>query len=352
MTVEQPAVPSPVLVVGTGLIGTSVALGLTAAGSEVYLRDIDPEMVELAVKVGAGSGGTVVEPELVVVAVPPSATAEHVDSALREFPDAVVTDVASVKGPLATAIRDPRYVGGHPMAGKERSGPLAASGLLFEGRPWAVVPSEKTSVNSVRTLNLLIKTLGAVPIELDPESHDRAVALVSHVPHLVSVLTAGLLNTAESDQLALAGQGLRDVTRIARSDAGLWVDIVEANSAAIGAVLRELHANLGGLIDIVDAGAKDLEPVLKIGRSGTSRIPGKHGDLPNDVATVYVTIDDAPGELARLLNDTGDANVNIEDLRIDHEVGRPVGLVEILVLPERGQFLVDALNARGWAAYL
>lgn len=352
MSFDPLGVASPVLVVGTGLIGTSVALGLVEAGATVHLRDLDPEAVAQAVGVGAGTAQSVDNPALIVVAVPPSALVKEVSSLLAEFPLALVTDVASVKEPVCSHITDSRFVGGHPMAGKERSGPLAGSARLFEGRPWAIVPTKHSSIEAIETVERLAQKLGAVAVRMGAEQHDRAVAVVSHVPHLVSNLTAGLLNdTAESD-LVLAGQGLRDVTRIARSDTGLWVDIIRANAVPVAETLNKLRSRLEELIVIVEHDATGLDEVLARGRSGTSHIPGKHGDLPSDVTTVYVTIDDEPGELARLLVDTGEAGVNIEDVRIDHEVGRPVGLVEILVVPERAQFLSDALNSRGWTAYL
>lgn len=347
-----PRVPSPVVVIGTGLLGTSVALALKAFGADVRLRDAKPEALEAAVSVGAGTAESPEDAELVVVAVPPSAVLATVEAALAEFPSAIVTDVASVKAPICDLVADPRYVGGHPMAGKERSGPLAASALLFEGRPWAIVPTKHSTPEAIARVEELVGLVGAVPVSMEPHVHDEAVALVSHVPHLVSVLTAGLLTEAGDEQLSLAGPGLRDVTRIARSDSGMWLDIIGTNSSAVSRVLRILQGRLAGLIGIVDAGAHDLGPVLDQGRRGTQRIPGKHGDLPDDIVTVYVTIDDAPGELSRLLQDTGDVGVNIEDLRIDHEMGRPVGLVEILVAPDRGDFLLEALISRGWAAYL
>ena len=345
-------VESPVLVVGTGLVGTSVALGLTAAGVQVHLRDVDAENVQLAVGLGAGTDAPVEAPAIVVLAVPPSVLAAEVEAALAEFPDAVITDVGSVKQAVCSAIMEPRFVGGHPMAGKERSGPLAGSARLFEGRPWAIVPTEYSSAAAIAAVEDLARTLGAVTVRLEAESHDRAVAVVSHVPHLVSNLAAGLLNDTSESQMVLAGQGLRDVTRIARSDTGLWVDIIRANAEPVAETLNELRVRLDELISIVEDKASGLDAVLARGRSGTNHIPGKHGDLPSDVTTVYVTIDDEPGELARLLVDTGDVDVNIEDVRIDHEVGRPVGLVEILVVPERAEFLAGALNSRGWTAYL
>ncbi len=341
-----------VLVVGSGLLGTSVALGLTAQGARVHLRDLDPENVTQAVGIGAGSSEPAVAPMLVVLAVPPSAVIEQARGVLAEFETAIVTDVTSVKSPLAREIDNQRFVGGHPMAGKERSGPLAASAKLFEGRPWAIVPHEGSGAEAVALVEELAVALGAVRVHMTPELHDEAVALVSHVPHLVSNLTAGLLTGATDAHMVLAGQGLRDVTRIARSDTGLWVDIIGANAAPISDRLHELRDNLDELISIVDSDAANVERFLARGRAGTANIPGKHGERPTDVVTVYVAIDDEPGELARLLFDIGNVNVNIEDLRIEHEVGRPVGLIEVLVLPERADYLVDALNSRGWTAYL
>lgn len=352
MSVAAPPLPSPVLIIGTGLVGTSVALGLVEAGIDVYLRDCNRENVRLAHEIGAGSIEAVVDPALVVIAVPPSVVEEQVRTALAEFPNAVVTDVASVKTAICSAIENPSFVGGHPMAGKERSGPLAASARLFEGRPWAIVRTVNSADEAVRLVKDMAVALGAVPVHLDAAQHDDAVALVSHVPHLVSNLAAALLNGSTADQMTLAGQGLRDVTRIARSDTGLWVDIIRANAEPVAEMLSTLRTQLDDLIEIVENGGQGLEEILARGRSGTSQIPGKHGERSNDMSTVYVSIDDVPGELARLFFDTGDADVNIEDLRIDHEVGRPVGLVEILVIPERAEFLVSALNSRGWSAYL
>ncbi|MFD1860901.1 prephenate dehydrogenase [Aeromicrobium camelliae] len=343
-------VPGPVLVVGCGLIGTSVALGLRARDVEVHLQDLDPRNVALAVEAGAGTDAVVEAPALVVVATPPAAVVDAVRSALASYPQAVVTDVASVKAPIVEAIDDPRFVGGHPMAGKERSGPTAGSGQLFEGRPWAVVPGAETADDAVALVERCVVELGAVPYRFAPRAHDDAVALVSHVPHLMSVLTASLLAGAPEGHVELAGQGLRDVTRIARSDADLWVDIIGHNAAAIAPLLTQVRDRLDTLIDAIGGDPRSLESLLERGRQGTTTIPGKHGTLPTELASVFVPIDDMPGELSRLVGDA-EGSVNIEDLRIDHEMGRPVGLVEIVVLPERADKLLDALRGHGWAAY-
>ncbi|MBC7632098.1 prephenate dehydrogenase, partial [Aeromicrobium sp.] len=338
-----------------GLIGTSVGLALTETGHEVHLQDHFPANVELAVSRGAGSAESVDEPVLVVVAVPPAAVVETVRGALDTYPMAVVTDVASVKASLTAEIESlpdaRRFVGGHPMAGRERSGPMAASARLFEGRPWAVVPHASSEQSAVDEVTALVGKVGAVPSMMNAATHDSAVALVSHLPHLASVLVAGLLNEAAPGALELAGPGLRDVTRIAGSETGLWLDILGSNAAEVRRLLELLRGSVDEAIVALKEDPMRLGALLDAGREGTRSIPGKHGEKVADLVTVFVSVPDQPGELSRLMAHTGESGVNIEDIRIDHELGRPVGQVEIAVVTGRADMLVTALTGRGWSAY-
>ncbi|UAL31385.1 prephenate dehydrogenase [Nocardioides rotundus] len=355
------ALTGPVLVVGTGLLGTSVALACRRAGVETLLADVSPEHLRTASGLGAGRPMTEGDrPQLVVVAVPPAHLADAIGDALLTFgADAVVTDVGSVKSaPLrevATRV-DPaqlsRYVGSHPMAGSERSGPLAASDALFDGRPWAVTPHEGADPDAVTVVEDLVALCGAVPVRLDPDAHDRAVARTSHLPHLVAVLVAGRLADAPPEHLALSGQGVRDVTRIAGSDPALWQQIVSANSAAVLGVLGEMRDQLDALIGAVGEDRRpELERLLERGVTGTRAIPGKHGAPRQPTRSVFVSVPDQPGELARLFADCGEAGVNIEDVRIDHDPGRPVGLTELIVAEGRAEPLLEALESRGWTTH-
>lgn len=356
---EVGALPTSALVVGCGLIGTSLALALRSRGVDVHLRDAVPGVAEVAASVGAGTVDPVVAPDLVVVAVPPVAVPGAALALLAEFPGAVVTDVASVKAPVARAVTGTpgasRFVGGHPMAGTERSGPTAGSALLFEGRPWAVVPLAESSDRAVALVTAVVQAVEAVPTVLDAERHDEAVALVSHVPHVVSVLTAGLLASAPREHVDLAGPGLRDVTRIAGSATGMWLQILDSNADAVTTLLRSLRGDLDRVLDALDAGgevlAGRLSDVLDAGRAGTQRIPGKHGETRTVSASVFVPVDDRPGVLSQLMTDIGDSGVNIEDFRIDHEYGRPVGLAQVEVAADRADHLTSSLTARGWPAY-
>ncbi len=348
----------PVHVVGAGLLGTSVGLAARSAGLEVWLTDSHHEHLRTASGLGAG----VPAPEegaaqLTVVAVPPDHICEASVAALRR--GGVVTDVGSVKGLPLEQISDQveedvlaRYVGGHPMAGSERSGPLAASAALFDGRPWAVTPHVHSAPDAVALVEALARLCGAEPIRLSPVEHDRAVARTSHLPHLLAVLTAGQLADAQPEQLALSGQGVRDVTRVAGGDPDMWTQILRANRLAVTEILRDVQGDLGRLLDVLDADDQGrLDDILTRGVTGTRAIPGKHGGPPLETASVFVSVPDHPGELARLFGDVGEIGVNIEDLYIDHDPGRPVGLVELVVQDSAAESLRESLESRKWLTH-
>ncbi|GEL93589.1 prephenate dehydrogenase [Cellulomonas composti] len=362
------ATRGPVLVVGTGLLGTSVGLRLTALGVDVRLQDPSRTAVALARDVGAGrpTAPDDDEPALVVVAAPPDVTADAVAAQLGAHPHAVVTDVASVKGHVLAQLEAAgadlsRYVGSHPMAGRERSGPSAAVPDLFLGRPWVIAPSPVTTFDAQLAVRELAVDLGSVPVVMAADAHDAAVAAVSHVPQVVASLVAARLVALSDDALGLAGQGLRDVTRIAASDPGLWTSILAANSAAVAPVLAALRDDLDGVLAALAVADEATGPesvrtgtLLSIadlvarGNDGVARIPGKHGGAQRQYAEVTVLVPDEPGELAHLLQDVGDVGVNLEDLRIEHAAGRPVGLAAISVLPSSVEHLEAELSERGW----
>ncbi len=346
----------PIEVIGAGLLGASVGLAARRAGLDVLLSDESSDHVRTASGMGAGRPRTDADrPQLVVVAVPPDHLGDVIAQALRRS-DAVVTDVGSVKsGPLAAVADIPgveRYVGGHPMAGSERSGPLAASAALFDGRPWAVTPHETSDPDAVELVEALVRLCGAVPVRLSPVEHDRAVARTSHIPHLLAALAAGRLADAPTDHLALSGQGVRDVTRVAAGDPELYGQILTANSGAVLDLLTEVRDRLDAVIDAVGASDRAaLQMLLEEGVAGTLAIPGKHGGPTRPSGSVFVAVPDHPGELARLFADAGASEVNIEDVHIDHDPGRPVGLVELLVDEERAEHLMASLESKGWVTH-
>ncbi|MCK8609584.1 prephenate dehydrogenase [Agromyces sp. C10] len=348
----------PVRIVGTGLLGTSIALGLRGRGIDVILADVSPTHVALAVDLGAGRPALPGDaPQLVVVAVPPDVTARVVADELAAFPDAIVTDVASVKAGILAELESTgadvaRYIGSHPLAGRERGGPLAARADLFAGRPWVVAAHDEISYQRASAIDDLILDLGATLVEMTPEEHDRGVALISHVPQVVATIMARRFIDAPNAALGLAGQGVRDVTRIAASDPDLWVQILGANAGSVRDILLAYRDDLDRFIEaLADPAApgarRRVAEELTGGNTGVERLPGKHG-TDKRFTTVIVMVDDRPGQLARLLAEVGEIGVNLEDLRLEHSPGRQVGLAEIAVVPEAADRLTTELAARGW----
>lgn len=345
---------SPTLVIGTGLVGASVGLALTRAGVRVHLSDRASSHARVAASLG---GGTTARPEpadvrLVVVAVPPDALASVVEKALANYPNATITDVGSVKGTVLAALRTKgldlaRYVGSHPMAGSQKMGPLTATPDLFVDRTWVVTPHDTSAGHAVLDVQELARLCGARRVTMGAAHHDEAVAQVSHLPHLVSALVAASLTRVPTEHLRLAGQGVRDVTRIAGGDPELWRQIITANRAAVRQELAALQADLAEMVAALDDPER-IAALLERAREGTRALPGKHGLAPVDYARVVVEIPDEPGALARLFADIEAAGVNVEDLSIDHDAEREIGYLSLQVGPDRAQDLRTAMTAAGW----
>ena len=347
-----------VRIVGTGLLGASIGLALRSQGIDVVLADSSPSSVNLASDLGAGRPAqSTDQPKIIVVCVPPDVTADVIAAELSAFPEAVVTDVASVKLSILHQLQDrgvdiTHYVGGHPLAGRERGGAISARGDLFIGRPWVVCRDEETPAWALALVEDLVLDLSAVPIEMTPEAHDEAVGLVSHVPQIISSLMAKQLEGASDEAVRLAGQGVRDVTRIAASSPELWIQILGANKDSIVGVLENLQKDLAdvtnALRDVDAPGARRLiAEEMAAGNAGVARLPGKHGQNRR-FAQIVVLIDDRPGQLAQLLTELGELNINLEDMRLEHAEGAQMGMVEFSVIPEVRDTLVAELEKRNW----
>ncbi|MFI6082333.1 prephenate dehydrogenase [Streptomyces sp. NPDC051217] len=354
------------LVIGTGLIGTSAALTLAGRGVAVHLVDHDPARARTAASLGAGTEEPPAGPvDLAIVAVPPAHTADTLAAAMRAGRARGYLDVASVKGGPrreleALGLDLAAYIGTHPMAGKESSGPLAATADLFEGRPWVLTPTPGTDTEVLNLALELVALCRAVPVVMDADAHDRAVALVSHTPQLISSMVAARLEDADEAAVRLCGQGIRDVTRIAASDPRMWVEILTANPGPVADVLAGVAADLDETVEALRAlqsadeakrrgGTEGIEDVLRRGNAGRVRVPGKHGAAPAAYETVAVLISDRPGELARIFADAGSAGVNVEDVRIEHATGQEAGLVQLMVDPAAAPVLTASLRERGWS---
>ena len=351
-------VDGSVRIVGAGLLGSSIGHALSQNGVDVRLTDTSPAQLRLAIDYGAGSAATDDDdPVLVVVCTPPDVVADVIEAELTAFPHAVVTDVASVKLEPLRALRErgidlTNYIGSHPLAGRERGGAISARADIFTGRPWVVCRDGETPSRALALVEALALDLDAVPIEMTPEEHDRSVALVSHVPQVVASLLAARFADAPEQALSLAGQGARDTTRIAASSPELWVQILAANADPIVEQLDLLANDLRAVADALRApdapGARrTTADAIRGGNVGVERLPGKHGTRRR-FESLVVMVDDTSGQLGRLFGDLGDLGVNVEDFRLEHSPGAPLGLAEIAVVPEAVQPAVDGLTSRGW----
>ncbi len=341
-----------VLVVGTGLIGTSLGLALHG-DADVVLADTDPEALATAVVRGAGRPWDGAEGvRVAVVATPPRAVADQVR---RVQPYArTCTHVSSVQAPVQAALEQAgcdlsAVCGSHPMAGRERGGAAMGLASLFAGRAWALCPSEETSEVARRDVEELVRAAGGEPVLLDPARHDAAVALVSHLPQVAASALAAQLLRGGHDAAALAGPGLQDSTRIAASDPELWRELLALNASGVAPLVRALAQDLAGLAEALEAGADaPVAALLERGNRGRALVPVKRGERDAAFDAVAVSVPDAPGQLAALLVTAGDAGVNVEDVRVDHVPGRPRGVIELAVRSSAREALGTALRAAGW----
>ncbi|MDP1721265.1 MAG: prephenate dehydrogenase [Candidatus Nanopelagicaceae bacterium] len=344
-----------VRVLGSGLIGTSIALALSAIGIRVKMIDSDSNRASLAqALVGTVDAGE--EAELVIFALPSSRLVTVISHEFSLNPKAIFIDIGSTKAkPLAEIEKisgmAERFCGTHPMAGREIGGPEAARADLFAGRPWVYTPTPATKSDVIEMVIALINRLGGSAIKMSVHEHDSAVALVSHLPQISASLLAKQLRDAPENWLALAGQGLRDSTRIAASDPHLWREIIGINREEILPLLTKLKIDLDTLI--AQIGNEDaIAAFIAQGQAGRARIPGKHGGTQRDYSYLPIVIEDKPGQLSRVFQECEQANVNIEDLSIEHSPGQFTGLITLALSKNDAERLAAHLESQGWNVHL
>lgn len=331
-------------VLGTGLIGASIGIGLRGLGWEVVGWDPDEPASQGAVKCGAvdrvadSLEAAMVDADLVVLAGPPIAIEEQLKTLKTE---SLVTDVAGVKAPMVAAGRHlKRFVGGHPMAGRESSGPAGASGSLFRGATW-VLTTDNANPSDLEAVARLVADLGAIPVVMDAADHDAAVAAISHLPQVVA---SALVNRVARHPTALdlAAGGFRDITRIALSDPGWWTDVLVENRTALGALIRGLGEDLNTWADLIES--QDREGV------GAEMLAARSArrSLSAPVAAVGVVLDDRPGEIARVGHALETSGVDLRDLQLRHATHGGGGVLTLSVKAAEADRLMAALRADGF----
>ena len=341
-------------IVGSGLIGSSIALALSARGIKVTMVDIDPSAESLAQDL-VGEVPTGLEVDLTLIASPVSTISEVIQREIEQGLNLGFIDISSVKvNPVvevsALGLDMSRFLPTHPMAGREVGGAESARGDLFQGRPWII---DSTGVNpELLAAGLeLIEACGAHLIDMPIAEHDSAVALVSHLPQILSSALAATLEGAPAEWLDLSGTGLRDTTRIAASNSKLWREIISANSQAIRPLLERVIAELSDLSTSLE-NPDSVEEFIKSGNRGRSMIPGKHGGAARNYTFLPVVIEDKPGQLAALFDECAAAQVNVEDLTIEHSPEQFTGLITLALSKSDAEKLHGHLVKQGWRAHL
>jgi prephenate dehydrogenase len=358
------SLPERIGVVGTGLIGTSVALAAATAGIAVRGFDADPSVLARAAALSPLEAARSLEEaataEVVFVCTPLAFVPDAARAALEARDGAIVSDVGSVKGSVVGEVGRVaaggarRFVGGHPMAGSERSGPEAAAATLLDGATWVLTPTEGTDPDAVASVRAVVEAVGARPVVMTPDDHDRAVALVSHLPQVVSsalMAFAAREHAAgpEHDVLGLAAGGFRDLTRLAGSSPELWTGILMENAAAVGAELDRFASLLLGVRESLDAGEADaLTALLDEARRSRALLSTKP-NVRSGVAVLQVPIPDRPGALARLTAAMAGREVNIEDLQIVHAADGGRGNAHVTVAADQGEDAMGVLRGAGFA---
>jgi prephenate dehydrogenase len=350
----SPSEPRRAAVVGTGLIGGSIGLALRARGWWVTGRDADRAAAERARTLGAlDEVGDDPDAEITFIATPLSAVVAEATRALDRARQrgAVVTDVSGVKAPLAAQLRQPGFVGGHPMAGSEQVGIDGADPDLFVGATWVLTPTASTDPDAYARLQSVVTSLGAEVLALSPEQHDTLVAMVSHVPHLTAATLMNLADRAAEEHgalLRLAAGGFRDMTRIAAGQPDIWPDVCAENAPAIVAALDTLLADLSAMRDrVAKADKPGLLAELEHAADARRSLPAR-AVRPERLAELRVPVPDRPGVLAEITTLAGDLGVNIHDIELAHSVEGDRGVLVLVVDGDVAQRLHGALTTRGY----
>ncbi len=350
-TLAAVTAPRRANVCGLGLIGGSVAVALRSRGWHVTGDDVHEGRAAQAVRLNVlDAVGLDAEAEITFVATPVLAVADTVKRALAET-GGVVTDVGSVKSSIVAAVDDPRFLGGHPMAGSELEGLNGADAAMFEGAVWVLTPTATTADSTFSVVAGVAAELGAEVVALSPERHDRVVAVVSHVPHLTAVTLMGVATERSEEHAALlrlAAGGFRDMTRIASGHPAIWLDICAENRDAIVGGLDDLIDGLRHMRHlVVDGDRTGLERRLQRAREARTHLPTRFRQL-SDVVEVRIPITDRPGAAAEVFTLAAELGVDIASFEVVHSAEGDRGVMALLIEASSGDLLRGGLVARGF----
>ncbi len=357
----------PVAIIGVGLIGGSLGLALRARAGvrEVHGFDPDPEAVAAGLARGAITlgcrtvGEAVTGAGAVFVAAPVGLIGDLAREALAAGgEDCVVTDVGSSKGAVLACLdahERERFIGGHPICGSERGGVSHAREDLFDGATYFLTPSPEARPDLYERLHAIVAAIGARPSAIESEVHDRLMALVSHLPHVIaSALIHQAAATAPQGREALrsSGPSFVDLTRVAGANPPLWADILLANRDAVIGAIRDQTGRLRQVEDALATGDRDwLEAFMEGAAAGRARLREAEPEVVTEPWRIVVAMPNRPGVISDVATVLGHAHINIEDLSLRSGAGEEAGELSLVV---SGRDVADRaaglLAERGYAA--
>ncbi len=343
--------PQRASIIGTGLVGGSIGLALRANGWHVSGTDLEPAAEQRALELGV----------IDAIGLDPNSAITFVASPVRSIPaevqralsvtTGIVTDVGSVKASVVAAVSNPRFVGGHPMAGSEQLGVEGATPDLFEGAVWVLTPVADTDSDHYSVVASVVRLLGAEVVALAPDRHDALVAVVSHVPHLTAAALMGIADERAEEHVALlrlAAGGFRDMTRIAAGTPTIWPDICAENQDAIVDVIDRLVVELGDLRTMVADGQRDrLLATLERAQQARRNLPSRIVH-PAEVAEIRIPVPDRDGVIADVTTFASEMAINIADIEIAHSSEGDRGVLILLVDTVRAEAFRIGLVERGY----
>jgi prephenate dehydrogenase len=348
--------PAPkIAVLGVGLIGGSIGLAARRRlGAEVVGHGRTPATLERAVELGALDRGaaSIAEAcegaEIVFCAGPVGALPGQAREALAASgSDTVVSDVGSTKGELVAALGDDeRFIGGHPLAGAETAGVENARAELFEGARWYLTPTERSSGVLYDRLQRAVSELGARPQAIDAGAHDRLLATISHLPHVVAnalAAEAAAELSRDSERMPEVGPSFRDTTRVAGSNPAIWADIFASNRDAVADSVEAVARRLGEAAELIRGGDRDAVAAWHAA-AGEDRRRLLESELEaGPLRELRIVVANRPGTIAALALALGEAGVNIEDMALYPAPDMTSGAVTLWVAGDEQATRAEAL---------
>jgi prephenate dehydrogenase len=344
-----------VALLGVGLIGGSIGLAARERlGAHVIGWNRSPAALDTALEMGAideavGSIAEIGDADVAIASVSVDALAGAVRELCDLLPGAVVTDVGSTKQALVEAVDRAHFIGGHPLAGAESTGVAHARADLFDGATWYLTPRERTAGVLYERLAHFVAGLGAVPTAIDPADHDRLMAAVSHLPHVVAnLLVAQAAEALGGETIPATGPSFRDATRVAGANPALWDQIYRANATALGAQIDDLVRRLGevralltedgDLVAWQQEAARQRGRLLEVGLVGGS------------VREIRATVPNSPGVVAQLALALGRAGINITDMSLAPEADNRTGAISLWVHAGDADRAIELVDGLGFPA--